>query len=174
MNESKNTLPNRKRLRYNGYDYSTHGLYFVTVCTHNSENIFGTVFELSEFGKIADEELNKLPSRYENNVEITIYSIMPNHIHLIIFIKNENENSELNLSKIIGNYKAGASRRIHKINSDIEVWQKSFYDHIISNEREESNIWDYIQGNKTTFLSKNGIIDDSYESYLKVKDLFPD
>ena len=33
-------LPNRKSTRLKGYDYSSEGAYFVTVCTHNRNNIF--------------------------------------------------------------------------------------------------------------------------------------
>jgi len=33
-------LPNRKPTRLRGYDYSTNGAYFVTVCTQHREELF--------------------------------------------------------------------------------------------------------------------------------------
>lgn len=38
MNDIK--LPNRKPTRLKGYDYSTKGAYFVTVCTQHREELF--------------------------------------------------------------------------------------------------------------------------------------
>ena len=35
-----NELPKRKHIRIEGYDYSTPGAYFITVCTVNREKIF--------------------------------------------------------------------------------------------------------------------------------------
>ena len=36
----ENTLPKRKKIRIEDYDYSTPGAYFITVCTTNREKIF--------------------------------------------------------------------------------------------------------------------------------------
>ncbi|MBP3319875.1 MAG: hypothetical protein J6K94_07705 [Ruminiclostridium sp.] len=35
--------PRRKRLRLQGYDYSQHGAYFVTICTQDKKSLFGSV-----------------------------------------------------------------------------------------------------------------------------------
>lgn len=37
--------PNRRSPRMQGYDYSQEGAYFVTICTHNREHVFGAVQE---------------------------------------------------------------------------------------------------------------------------------
>ena len=163
-------MPQRKRQRYKGYDYSNFGLYFITICTYNVKKIFGTVYKLSEFGQIAESELTNLPERYDNKIDITIYSIMPNHIHFIIAINNENKDPALNVSRIVGNYKAGVTRQIHEIDPDITVWQKSFYDHIIISEREFNNMTDYIYNNKMAHLVNTGVIDDTLESFYKFTD----
>ncbi len=36
-------LPNRKHPRLKGYDYSTPGAYFVTICTHNKQCILSNI-----------------------------------------------------------------------------------------------------------------------------------
>ena len=86
-------LPKRKPTRLKGYDYSTTGAYFVTICTHNRKcilsNIVGAIHELPEnkltqYGELAEQIIEILPDRF--NVSIPKYVIMPNHIHLIIFI----------------------------------------------------------------------------------------
>ena len=36
-------IHNRKSIRIAGYNYSTPGAYFITICTHNRELLFGDV-----------------------------------------------------------------------------------------------------------------------------------
>lgn len=80
-------LPQRKRIRLRGYDYSQNGAYFVTICTHNREMIFGTisdgVMRLNENGFIAQANIEKLNGLY-HGITIDKHVIMPNHIHMII------------------------------------------------------------------------------------------
>ena len=51
------------------------------------------------------------------------------------------------LTTIIGLYKSGVSKRIHQMDPDLQVWQRSFYDHIIRNERSYLEICRYIEEN---------------------------
>ncbi len=37
------TLPQRKHLRCKAYDYSQKGAYFITICTHKKECLFGDI-----------------------------------------------------------------------------------------------------------------------------------
>ena len=36
-------LPQRKPIRLKGFDYTTAGYYFVTICTKNRKKILGTI-----------------------------------------------------------------------------------------------------------------------------------
>ena len=38
-------IHNRKSIRLKNYDYSKEGLYFITICSHNKECIFGEIIE---------------------------------------------------------------------------------------------------------------------------------
>jgi REP element-mobilizing transposase RayT len=81
------------RLRY--WNYGNNGYYFITICTKDRIPYFGSVIngkvELSEIGKIALDELQKTPEiRKDMNVTLGEFVIMPNHIHCIIII-GENE-----------------------------------------------------------------------------------
>lgn len=81
---------NRKSIRLKEYDYSQNGAYFVTICTHNKEHLFGKIgdmWEPTDFGKIADECWYAIPEHYPN-VELDAFIVMPNHIHGIIWIQN--------------------------------------------------------------------------------------
>ena len=51
------------------------------------------------------------------------------------------------LSTVIGLYKSGVSRKIRALSPGTSIWQRSFYDHIIRNEKEYLDDWNYIQEN---------------------------
>ncbi|PIV10939.1 hypothetical protein COS50_02865 [Candidatus Roizmanbacteria bacterium CG03_land_8_20_14_0_80_35_26] len=94
---------------------------------------------------------------------------MPNHIHGIIIIKNKKQIinvgtiHELSLQKefisdwkqrrhmllpiIIGFFKMNSSKSIHNLGLNSFQWQRSFYDHIIRNEKSLQKIRQYIQDN---------------------------
>ena len=86
-------LPVRKKNRLPNWDYRTHGLYFVTVCTQEHKNtlcrIVGDGFPVPKnTGKIAEAVLLDIPRKY-SGVSIDKYVIMPNHIHILLFLHNE-------------------------------------------------------------------------------------
>lgn len=95
-----NDYPKRKPTRLKNYDYSSTGVYFITVCTQNKVNYFSDIvisnpnepatIQLTRFGKIAEEQIKAINFKYAD-VDIENYVIMPNHIHMIISIFNENE-----------------------------------------------------------------------------------
>ena len=63
---------------------------------------------LNELGKIVEEEILNIPNRFKN-VEIKIYTVMPNHIHLIVSIL-ASEDPIIGASLAVArNNKAGAS-----------------------------------------------------------------
>ena len=141
------TYYSRKSTRLTGYDYSNQNYYFVTICTNNKACIFGTIKKLSKLGEIAKEEMIKISSYY-TGIYIDNYIIMPNHIHAIVVMEEDDKNTKKpSLDNVIGSYKAGVTRRIRKIKPEIDVWQRSFHDHIIRNEKDYLKIWEYIQHN---------------------------
>ena len=79
----------RHSTRLKEYDYSRTGVYFVTVCVKNKENLLGKIIDgevvLSEIGKIAEQCWNEIPIHYPC-VQLDKYVIMPNNIHGILKI----------------------------------------------------------------------------------------
>lgn len=132
----------RKNPRLKDYDYKSIGYYFITICTNGKKHYFGEIKEekmqLSDKGKLAYKNIEKLKEIY-NNIKIDKYVIMPNHIHLILIIDKE---TNLSISVIIKKYKEWITREIGE-----SIWQKSYYDHIIRNEKDYLRIWKYIDEN---------------------------
>ena len=73
--------------RLSGWDYSSPGYYFLTVCTHNRECLFGHIADnkmhLNEFGIIAQEEWDK-SFAIRRELLPDEFAVMPNHFHGIV------------------------------------------------------------------------------------------
>ena len=109
---------------------------------------------LLPYGKIIDDVIIHIPDDYPAYVDC--YVIMPNHIHLIVVVKDiEDARAILEsplrersaLSKIIGYIKMNVSKGIHKQFGDAVVWQRGFHDHIIRNREDYEQIAKYIYEN---------------------------
>ena len=147
--DKEKELPKRKPTRIKNYDYSTPGAYFVTICTHNRRctlsRVVGAIHEspeiqLTEYGRVVEDVINNIPSHCK--AAIDRYVIMPNHIHLIIVIIDDEELRAIResplrgrsvISKTIGYIKMNASKKIHNEFGDKTIWQRNYNDHIIRN-----------------------------------------
>jgi REP element-mobilizing transposase RayT len=73
--------------RWQYWDYSAQGEYFITLCISNREAILGKIIDgemhLSEYGEIVKNELIKMGS-YNQRATMDEWVIMPNHVHCII------------------------------------------------------------------------------------------
>lgn len=163
-------LPERKPTRLKEYDYSNNGAYFVTVCTKDRQkvlsNIVGEGFPLPKLlpqGKIVDDVIKEIPQKY-NCVKIDKYVIMPDHIHLLISITEigGRGNPSPTIETVMGWFKYQATKKINQATGNVgkKVFQRSFFDHIIRNENDYREIWEYIENNprrsgKTNFILNN-------------------
>ena len=70
------------------HDYDG-GAYFITICTENREHYFGEIEDgkmvLSEIGEYTSQCIEQI-TQHNPYAEIPMYVIMPNHLHLIVFI----------------------------------------------------------------------------------------
>ena len=156
--------------RLQSWDYASEGLYFVTICTQNREYFFGEVIngemQQSEIGQVANEEWFKTPGlRPDMNLELGEFVVMPNHIHGIIIIRENQYNSDTNnpdrvsttpknqfgpqrknLASIIRGYKSAVTIYARKNQIDF-AWQPRFYEHIIRSPDDYDRISKYIAHN---------------------------
>ena len=110
------------------------------------EMIFGAVMDgkaiLNDEGTIVQKTIKEIPSHFDR-VRVDEYVVMPNHVHILLAVEADAENHENpDLRKIIAGLKSVISRECGRT-----VWQRSFYDHIIRNEKDYADTVRYIQGN---------------------------
>ena len=138
----KNNLPQRKNIRLRNYNYATLGMYFITICIQDRIEILGRIrdkkIKLTEQGIIAQNYLESIEVVYDG-IKTDEYIIMPNHIHMIIEI---NSPTGISIPRIIKQYKEKVTKQI-----GYSIWQKSYYEHVIRNEKEYYKIKQYIQNN---------------------------
>ena len=165
--EQQKEFPRRKKNRLDQYDYSSCGAYFVTICTKDRRNIFfakdqpdfvgediilpSDSVRLSLYGKVVNDSIALIPKSYPH-IELLQYVIMPNHVHLILFITSKDgriissPTDKKSISTVVGQLKRNVSKKI-----GIAVWQRSFHDHIIRGRDDYEKISKYIYNNPVTW-----------------------
>ncbi len=183
----------RRSIRLKGFDYSSPGKYFITICTLNRECLFGEIHEgnmiLAVAGKIVHNEWLHTP-RVRSGIELDAFVIMPNHLHGIISIRmrrgdpqhksfadfgefdlsvtkvagrpeeNGNKNGASRrgaptapvlkpntIGAIVGQFKSNSTKKIRESVYPGFYWQRNYYEHIIRNGSELSQIRKYILEN---------------------------
>ncbi len=80
--------PNRRSIRKKGYDYTTPGAYFVTICTQDRRHRLGSVTNegvtLSIEGEGAQNCWQAIPAHF-SHVTLDEVVIMPNHLHGLLW-----------------------------------------------------------------------------------------
>ena len=168
----------RRSIRLKEYDYSQAGAYFITICTHQREHLFGEivdgVMQLNEFGQIAHEEWRKT-ALIRNEIELDEFVIMPNHFHGIIIIHEPVgayrdtpvgayghtplpttnpatfESPSRTLGAMVRGFKSAVTTQINqnRCTPGRPVWQRNYWEHIIRDEKDLTNAQAYILNNPT-------------------------
>ncbi|MCX6826443.1 MAG: transposase [candidate division Zixibacteria bacterium] len=139
----------RKPIRLKGYDYSSEGAYYVTICTQDRKCILGEIVNgkmiLNEFGNIVKFTWDAL-IQHNANILLDQFVIMPNHVHGIIFINND---ANYGLPEIVRQFKTFSAKPINEIQnkSGNKYWQRNYYEHIIRDEQELNQKREYILNN---------------------------
>ena len=143
----------RKINRIPEFDYGTNGAYFVTICTQDRKRVLGDIvgdgFPVPKtIGLLAEEYIKQIPEKYPG-VYVDKYVIMPDHIHMLLRIDCGTGNPSPTLGNVIGWYKYQVTKEYNRCaNAECtRLFQRSYYDHVIRNQRDYDEIWQYIENN---------------------------
>jgi putative transposase len=155
-NPLESSYPQRHNIRLPDYNYGWQGAYFVTICTHDKQMIFGDIINgtmrLNPSGEVIDLIWKSIPQHYPE-VKNDIFIVMPNHIHGVILIQNLRRagprpapTKKHPLSEIVRAFKSYSSRKINELQNSpgTSVWQRSYYEHVIRSEADFARIGEYI------------------------------
>lgn len=170
-------IHHRRSIRYEKYDYSQDGAYFVTICAQDMKCLFGDIkngkMDLNEAGKMADFWWREIPNKFKN-IRLDEFTVMPNHFHGIFWILNSycrgnpcgcpNEGragtrSAPTNTKTVGNI-VGAFKSLTTVEYirnvklgklppfEKSVWQRNYWEHIIRDDEDLNRIREYIINNQ--------------------------
>ena len=136
------------------YSYDQPGAYFITVCVKDHKCLLGRVVGvddhidprvvLSRIGIIVEKYTRLIPG-------VDHYVVMPNHVHMILRISSDvpgdgpmwsSAPTDAKVPTLIRTWKTLISKELGE-----SIFQRSYYDHVIRNEQDYTNIAQYILGN---------------------------
>ncbi len=141
----------RRSIRLDGYDYAQEGAYFITICTHHREELFGEVQDgamlLNAYGHLVTEHWQRL-SEFHPHLAQDEFVVMPNHLHGILIL-HETANLSKPISEIIGRFKSFTTKAINqqRRTTGTAVWQRNYYEQVIRGEVMLNAIREYIMQN---------------------------
>ncbi|MBO5042853.1 MAG: hypothetical protein J6D87_07800 [Clostridia bacterium] len=179
-------MPKRRKLRLDNYDYSTTGAYYVTICTQNRKRVLSEIVKstragidestfpdavgdgaldvpkvkLTPIGKIVEKYL--LSSESISGVNIDQYVIMPDHIHLIIFLDSKKYDERKSgtskapsptnemLPHVVSTFKRFCNREI-----GAQIFQRSYIEHVIRDKADYETKRKYIYENPIRWYYEN-------------------
>lgn len=160
------TQPHHRRsIRLPGYDYTSAGAYFITLCTHDRACMFGKIvngeMQLNALGEIVRAEW-ELTGRLRPEIELGPYVMMPNHFHAIVWLIDRTGTARRapsveqfgkpvagSIPTIVRAFKSAMTRQINAFRGTpgAPVWQRNYYEHIIRDESSYQTIAAYILNN---------------------------
>ena len=162
-------IHHRRSIRLPGYDYSSAGAYYVTICTREKSLLFGRVLDQqmhrNDLGDVAHEEWFR-SAKLRDDIMLDTFVVMPNHIHGIIIrrgtahcstgtarraptIEQFGKPVAGSLPTLVRAYKSAVTQGINMLRKTpgAPVWQGNYYEHIVRSEVELNRIREYIATN---------------------------
>ena len=157
--DKEKEFPKRKPTRLKNFDYNATGAYFITLCTEERQKILSRIVgsdvlggpksvELSPYGIVVNKYIKQMNEFYEN-ITVEQYVIMPDHIHLLLFVRKNGSprtstptKQTTSVSHFVSTLKRFCNKEYHR-----NVWQRGFHDHIIRSREDYDEIVKYIYEN---------------------------
>ena len=132
-----------------GWDYSSAGWYFVTICESDRRLAFGDWVQnereewsvvLHPLGELVAACWRRVPDDFAD-VVLDEWCVMPDHFHALLWLDGTP------LARICGGVKARVTRENNRQSLGSFVWQDRFHDRIIRTEDELARVRRYIRDN---------------------------
>ncbi|MBI5399410.1 transposase [Candidatus Saganbacteria bacterium] len=114
-------LPKRKNPRLKGYDYTTHGYYFITTNTkHRIPRFTNDAFNKQVIDCLIEEQKR-------TGFRVYAYCLMPDHMHLLLSAPG----NEISVSDFVGGFKSKSTKVAWSFGINGKLWQGCFHDRIL-------------------------------------------
>ncbi len=155
-------IHHRRSIRLKGHDYAGGGLYFVTICAHNRQQLFGRMeggkVHLTEAGRVAEKCWRAIPEHFPS-VEAGELAVMPDHVHglvrmigakhfsPILTAQESPRGTSRTLGSVVRGFKVGVTKWVRENTTVQDVWHRNYYEMIVRNAEAEAKIAGYIRMN---------------------------
>ena len=159
--DKEKELPKRKPTRLQEFDYNTTGAYFITICTDKRQQILSRIVgvdvlgdpknvKLLTHGIVADKYIKQM-SEFYDNVTVDQCVIMPNHIHLVLFVREDGTprtSSPTKQTSFVSHFVSTFKRFCNKEIGN-NIFQRGYMEHIIRDREDYETRAKYICENPT-------------------------
>jgi putative transposase len=156
-----------KHIRLQSHDYSSVGMYFITLTLKNPEYTLSEILDATSFpnalGKALEVEWNWIPTRFPHMC-LDEFIIVPDHVHGIIgirenFLARHRTHQQFGMvsgsvSVAVNQFKGNFTRWCRANGYEHFKWQPRFYDSVIRNHAHLENVRDYIRNNPARWEQK--------------------
>ncbi len=148
----------------------------MTVCTWDHECLFGRIvgdaMELNDAGRAVERCWCHIPAHFPQ-VELDAFVVMPNHIHGILILRENNNlarpmgnpvganhhspvpprprGTSRTVGSIIRGFKIGVTKWMRENAGASDVWQRNYHEHVIRNQKSLNHIRQYITNNPASW-----------------------
>ena len=150
----------RKPHRIPEFDYSSAASYFITFNTINRQKLLSEihsvdayvppVVSLKPYGEITEKYILQMEA-FHPEITLDNYVIMPDHVHLLITIK-ESDEANPGIAVIIQSLKTMITKEIGN-----KIWQLDFYDTVADTDELFMRCDTYIDNNPAVWLDRAGM-----------------
>ena len=148
-------IHHRRSIRMPCYDYSSPGVYYVTICLEELE----PHLQNPEIRTIIEDNWKALPVRFPG-IQLDIFVIMPDYLHFILRL-NPSQECHPTLDDVVGAFKSLTARAALRYLRDVghtpanKFWQRGYYERVLRNEDELQQKRKYILDNPVKEMLKN-------------------
>ena len=145
----------RRSIRLKSHDYSSGGLYSVTIVAARRQPLFSRVegngVRLTPLGRIVEQEWLRIPVM-RPRAWLDVFVIMPDHFHGIVGLAPSDgrlSEAQGSLASVIGGFKASCTSRYRELIADpkARLWHRGFYEHWVRGSDQLARIRRYILNN---------------------------
>ena len=136
-------IHHRRSIRLPGYDYTTAGYYFVTICTSHRE----VILDRPAIRAAIEAAWHSLAERFPGTI-LDEFIVMPNHVHGVLALP-PHDDRRVGLGNVIRAFKSISAIAANRLlgRSRRPFWQRNYFERIIRSDRELLATREYIRNN---------------------------
>ena len=144
--------------RFHGYDYSRGAVLFITFGLKKRLPVFGRAEgDKVVYNKVGEAAVETMQREMKRNANLVVHRfvIMPDHVHLRIYIRPGTKDPLVQVGRFVQNFKRWSKWRASQLGVEIE-WQENYHDRLCVSAEIIDLIDKYIDNNALKWVLMHG------------------